>query len=364
MSKVFLNCVYKKNLGDDIFIKLICDRYKDSFFVLDYRHGKIIPKIDNLKTFKVNNYLYRYLNKIAREKGIVNFFEYYFSRKCDAYVTIGGSLFMEPKNYENSNTYPFTNYLKINVDKYVLGSNIGPVYSNKYIEDLKNSCLINLKDACFRDEKSYSYVKDLPNTRLASDIVFSLDVSEYKNIEEENKVIISVIDLNKKADQIVNPNLKKYESTICEFIKDCINRGFKVELMSFCKSEGDEIAINRILEKSEYKNQILTYFYDGNIDNALKEIATSKVIVGTRFHANILGFILNKTVFPIIYNDKTRNLLEDLNFKGKCIDIDKIDEFDITNITDDDYKYKISVENQINDAQKHFEKLDKILERK
>ena len=70
--------------------------------------------------------------------------------------------------------------------------------------------------------------------------------------------------------------------------------------MSFCKNEGDEQAIEEIISKcdKETKQHISKYYYKGNIKEALEELANSQIIVGGRFHANILGMLLKKAVIP------------------------------------------------------------------
>jgi colanic acid/amylovoran biosynthesis protein len=106
------------------------------------------------------------------------------------------------------------------------------------------------------------------------------------------------------------------------------------------------------------------YCYRGNIEEALDTIGDSQVIVGTRFHANILGFLMNKVVIPIAYSDKTTNVLSDLKFSGKIFDIrfkeglsfDNLDDVILSN------NFDMSVINKnLNDP---FEKVDMILERK
>ncbi|BCP62259.1 hypothetical protein SUT380_14470 [Streptococcus parasuis] len=44
--------------------------------------------------------------------------------------------------------------------------------------------------------------------------------------------------------------------------------------------------------------------------------------------------ILKKSVIPIIYNDKTRNMLNDINFKGKVIDLENIVDFNVDDLDD------------------------------
>ena len=154
-----------------------------------------------------------------------------------------------------------------------------------------------------------------------------------------------------------------YEKTIIDMTKYFINQGYKICYMSFCKNEGDEQAIEEIISKcdKETKQHISKYYYKGNIKEALEELANSQIIVGGRFHANILGMLLKKAVIPMMYSDKTKNVLEDMNFKGKILDIRKLDSFNAEEISKENMTYKQDCEFQIKDAQKHFEKLDKVL---
>ena len=63
----------------------------------------------------------------------------------------------------------------------------------------------------------------------------------------------------------------------------------------------------------------------------------------------------------MMYSDKTKNVLEDMNFKGKILDIRKLDSFNAEEISKENMTYKQDCEFKIKDAQKHFEKLDKVL---
>ena len=135
---------------------------------------------------------------------------------------------------------------------------------------------------------------------------------------------------------------------------------YKIVLMSFCKEQGDEIAINKILKQIKDCN-IEKYFYDGNINEAVSIIASSSIIVGTRFHANILGILYNKTIIPIAYSDKTINVLKDMKYKGKIFDVREMSKFNVEKLTDEDLKYKLDNIELKKEAEKHFYELDLLL---
>lgn len=86
-----------------------------------------------------------------------------------------------------------------------------------------------------------------------------------------------------------------------------------------------------------------------------------QIVVGSRFHANILGLILNKTIIPMVYSEKTLNVLKDINFKGRVFDIRELEKCDINSLTEQELNYKIDVSLQRKEAHRNFEKLDKAI---
>jgi len=106
------------------------------------------------------------------------------------------------------------------------------------------------------------------------------------------------------------------------------------------------------------KDKINIYNYKDNIIEALNVMADSQIIVGSRFHANILGLVLQKTIIPIAYSDKTINVLKDMNFKGKIFDIRDMDSFDVNILTDEDLLYKFDTSSLKLSAEEQFKKLD------
>ncbi len=362
MKKVFLDCIYEKNLGDDLLIKTVCDRYKSTIFLFpSYFHDINKNNIFNLKVIKVNEYIYRLFRKICFKFNKMNIVDKIIIKHCDYVITVGGSMFVEYT--QNSKDYKFTWYENLKKPYFIIGVNIGPIYTKNYLLNLKKHIFQNARDVCVRDKKSYDKVKNMKNVRCGSDMIFSYDVSQYKGENHINKVIISVINCERKKNQMKHVNSQKYEETILQLISYFQNKNYEIELISFCKAEGDEETINKIISKSNTKD-ISYYFYDGDIDETITELNTASIIIGTRFHANVLGLLLGKVIIPIIYNDKTKNLLEDIHFQGKYIDMEHLDQFDIKSLTNKDLTYKCNISKQIQDAQEHFQVLDNILERK
>lgn len=309
MMNVYLKAYLKKNLGDDLFVKIITDRYPNtnfySFSLNNYSEKCYNSNLKVASGIKIK--LEKALQKISRGKYRI---ERRYIKDTDSTILIGGSMFIQYKNFLYSNMLEHYNNKKY----YIIGTNFGPYNTEEYKKSVKYF-LKDAEDVCFRDQYSYECFKELANIRYSPDIVFSMNTDEIM-AQEKKEVFISVIDCNKKFSQ---KETEKYEELIINIIRLYINKGYKIILGSFCKDENDEIAVKRIVKKcsENEKKYIEKYFYRGNLNEALKKISEAKIIVGTRFHANVVGLLLNKTIIPIIYSNKTKNMLNDINFKGR-----------------------------------------------
>lgn len=355
-KKVYLKAYMVKNLGDDLFLKMFVDRYGDKNKIYLYANSDYKKMLNNKVTICKNVFTILFnktLKLITKKRRDIQSVLY---KNTDLMVQIGGSLFMEKSdpNYKETIKVDYPQ----NTKYYLLGSNFGPYKSEEFLNTYKE-VFKKAEDVCLRDEYSYNLFKDLDNVRYTSDIVYGLDVSKVKKTDSK-KVVISVIDC---ATKIGNEYKANYKQKLKETIEQLVSKNYEIVLMSFCKIENDEIAINEIYDEltTDLKDKVSKYFYNGNIEEALNILGDSSVIIGTRFHANILGLILGKTIIPIAYSDKTLNALKDINFNGKIIDIRKLDEFNPDELNEDSLNYKISVTKQIESAQNQFEILDKEL---
>lgn len=352
--KIYINAYLYKNLGDDLFVKILTDRYNENF--IGYSLVKYKKNIFN--NFKlVSGFWVKLLRKLLKIMFKKSYIDSYYKKNSDMMVIIGGSLFVENNNdYKEYLEEKYLNYYK---PFFLLGLNFGPYNTKEYKEYIKQKIFKNAQDVCFRDFKSYNQFPDLNNVRVESDIIFSLDTSNIVKTDRK-RVIFSVMDCNHGIGEQYK---KSYEEKIVEMIKYFVNNNYDVVLMSFCKNDGDEIAIKSVLKRCDNKTKksISTYFYRGNIQEALNVLGDSQIIVGTRFHANMLGLLLNKSIIAIAYNEKTLNFLNDIKFGGICIKLQEIGEFDIEKVNMNDIMYKQDIKNVIESSKKQFAKLDEFL---
>lgn len=364
MKKIMIYAYTKDNLGDDLFIKVLCDRYPDIKFILQTDQKNKFDDVKNLKCYKTEFISIKIINKVLRiikldRIQIPNIKEHLLLKKVDASVYIGGSIFMESENWKNQ-----ISLLNKRIDKskkfYIMGCNFGPYSSEKFYEEYR--CLLKkCKDICFRDEYSYNLFRDMNNVRKSDDIVFTM--KNFEKNDNASKVTVSVIDL-KGRKTLENYN-NDYIDKMAELCKYMVDRGEEVNLISFCKAEGDERAIENILNRLDisYLCKINKIYYSGNIKDTLKILENSKCVISTRFHSMILGFILGVPTFPIIYSEKMKNVLDDIGFKGKFINIEDIKTLNIDNTYNNMYYNSIDVQKQKLKAEKQFKMLDILLDR-
>jgi colanic acid/amylovoran biosynthesis protein len=187
-------------------------------------------------------------------------------------------------------------------------------------------------------------------------------------IPSKRQVFVSLIDCSSRTEGL--GALAKYEQDylyyISELLKKSIEDGYHIVLCSFCEEEGDQIAIKKMismLNKSKNKKYIKCLSYTGvNVNVITKAIAESEWVLATRFHASILGFAADKPVFPIIYSDKTKNVLNDMGFSGLVEDIRKLEYIKYEKFIKQLNQQKLINQKEFKrKSQEHFRKLDKLL---
>ncbi|MGL5583137.1 MAG: polysaccharide pyruvyl transferase family protein [Cetobacterium sp.] len=363
--KVFLDIYLALNFGDDLFLDIILKRYPDVQFIVNYTGDLYTSFFKNYSNVKKRNY--NLLHKILRRSKIYNHLKNYdlIAKECDCVVFIGGSIFRDENYHETlykERNMILNSFLKYGKGTYIIGSNFGPCITDRFYNDYFNF-FKKCEDVCFRDSYSKKLFLSLNNVRKASDVVFSIS-NQVKGLKNQfsKKIGYSVIDFNHK--QGFEKYSEDYIQNTAKNINEFLKKGYKCELLSFCEEEGDMKVIKQILKliDSKHIHGVSTYNYKGNLEIIINKISSYEIFIAARFHANILGLLLGIKLVPIIYNQKTFNLLEDIDYKGIFIDTNNLNKLLNIELFEELTQHKLS-EKLIFDSENQFLGLDKLLRR-
>ncbi len=356
MKRSYLIAYTLNNVGDDLFIKIICERYPkiDFFIELDKEKNLALNKINNLHIINNKNFLFRLINKV----GNVCFNEPIYSKKiishCESSILVGGSMFMEDIQDNWKGNYKTYQRVKSWSDNFfVIGSNFGP-YEHEAYKELYKSFFKKCNDVCFRDKYSAKEFADQQNVRYAPDVVFNLKTSLHI---KKKKVSVVPILLEGRGER--DNYRERYERRLADVISKLVEyEGYDVSLLSFCRDEGDENAIVSIMNKvvSKYLEKIKIVYYRDDYEPIIYEIFESEAVITSRFHGMILGWLGDTKVYPIVYNPKSLNAMNSLGFVGDYSSIDSTDPILLETVFDK--KQELNIKNISEEAEKQFTALD------
>ncbi len=333
MKKVLVHGYTMDNLGDDLFFRVLAARYPDVQFYLPTLNIHYREKFADQKNLKVIDF--GGISRITTHKVYLlpKLYSRCFIKNFDAVVCIGGSLFIDRKNPTPKDRIEAENYSficdweiaeKAGVPYFVLGANWGPCY-NDYFLNYFSSAFDSLTDLCFRDSYSYHLFADKVAVRRSGDILLGspLIAGAAANVQKKKQIAVSVIDTARKSE--IACSTQRYEEKLARLCGEFVDRGYTVVLMSFCKSEHDEEAAARILEKLEQKDHVRLLCYTNNWQEMLQAMAESEVILASRFHATVLGWTVGTPVYSLYYSKKTLSLLQDCQVAGGYLPMNEVE---------------------------------------
>lgn len=370
MKNVLLKVYTAKNLGDDLFIKILIDRYPNVQFYLeaDKDYKNIFSNYNNLQVFgtikkrsileKIYNVILRntlpFLYKKKLELGIVKRYKKYLEI-YDTFICLGGSIFMQYKKEPYYFDIEFYKFLQNNYpdkETFFLGGNFGPYNDDNYYKSFYD-IFSNATDVCFREEISYKMFKDLSNVRYTSDIVFGLKRKEIQKIHKS--VGFSIVGPIKYVREIEE---ESYINKYIELINYYVDNRYSIRLFGFAEEEGDLAIIKKIYDRIENTSNIEIVNYEGDLDHFLNKYQEMESVYCGRFHAMILSMLFKQNIYPVVYSKKMTNVLNDIGYDGEVIDLFKFNEIDVNFVSNQMLKNKYNIDKEIIEAEYHFEVLD------
>ena len=133
-------------------------------------------------------------------------------------------------------------------------------------------------------------------------------------------------------------------------------------MKSFCNSEGDDNLINK-LTSCYCSNEIKVLSYGKNsYKEVIGVIKSADLLLASRFHAMILGWLYNVPTIVISYSKKLENVISDLNNKSLVFPVEDIKSMSDELIVSYRERPHIDLATIQKEANKHFKYTDKLFE--
>lgn len=329
--KILIEMFLDNNLGDDLFLDTLLDRYTGYKFYLE------VPK-----EYKINEYFKQYKNLYLIEKKINLFYKIleisllmslFRAYKYDAFIYIGGSIF-EIKTKQDVIS-KIKQYLKYKIRKlfkkkiFIMGANLGP-FNIKTGEKIIKKIITLAEGIVVRDKKSIDILKkwniNEKKYKYGSDIVFINKILKLKSeLVKVNSNVLGISIINKKASTLLEKKI--YKEKIIEIIKEYLRESEKNSVELFAFDTGREMSdVNLLLkiyenlsekEKKKVKNQL--YLPNISLDKYIENFLKCEFIICGRFHSVILALGGKCKFISISYSEKIDRVLEDLEENNKII---------------------------------------------
>lgn len=364
-KKVVLFACIEKNIGDDLFIYVIANRYKKCNFIIsseaDYGSLKELPNLvfdDNLKEWiKYNNYTsrnpFKELIRICYLKKYTALIGHF-----DVATYIVGNAFKNKKYKGNKDSRWIKERVNLSDKFYLLSTNFGPYTDDRWVKDCEH-VFQNITDICFRDYNSYNIFRSLPASRYKPDAILSIGRKKHLKC---NYVVVSMIDcsFSERPDDIQKKR-DAFENKIKTIVNHYLSIGKKVVLLN-SNTVQDLPASQRVYDSVNDPDNLSIFNYLGNLESVFELYSNAEYVIATRLHTIILAWIYSIPVLPIVYDIKVKGLLNECGFRNYYIDISEIEKLNINKIDTvfAQYNYHLS-DDIIEEANKQFVKLDEEL---
>lgn len=371
-ANIFVDCFMDQNVGDDLFLFTLARRYPDvTFHVIgDDKYEYIQREIPNVVLEHEDLIRNSGGNVLSHIRGTMSKINHRRKRiaSCDAMVTIAGSIYMESNKigvkeligraYRSCKDVVYATAAK---RYFILSANFGPFHTRGYVESYRRFFDRRCTDVCFRDRYSADLFPDAKSVRYAPDVLFTADLPD---VPKRRQVFFSVVDLgNTEKFASITGRRDAYERWLSRSIDECASDGYDIVLASFSTPDGDNKAVERLTAAAQARGvAVRAIEYTDNMDEVLRELASSQIVVGTRFHATILGLVAGARVLPIMYSDKTKHVLEDIDFNmANAVDLKCITDKELFAVSPVRDAVTFEVHDVIVAAQGQFTALDGFL---
>jgi len=225
-------------------------------------------------------------------------------KNCDKFVIGGGGLFGGP---ESKGNFIWINQLlrayfykkPISIYGQSIGSNLNWIYK-LLIKKIFNKA----EKIIVRDKQSKIRLKKIGINKkilLKKDLAFKANIKNIYQKKEKNLTLaLRQMKLN-----------EKFKNEIAKIINKLIKENWTINIINFQKGANkDDKLAKEILEKIEEKEKINYIGSNYTIEEAIKLIGESYIVLAMRLHSIILSILTETEFLAINYNEKVEDFLK------------------------------------------------------
>ena len=210
---------------------------------------------------------------------------------------------------------------------YCLGCNMEPL-NNPIKRFLIRKKLNKFKLITCRDQASYRWLcrnTCRPEIHCLPDILFSLP--EKWLPQNSNPEMLGICLMHRTGDSEDCSYYRAMAEAADEWVRET---GKGVLLMAFDSGKEDDLFACRAVQKlMQFSSRVETVAHTDGTE-ILSAFSRCEKIVGARFHSMVLALRMGIPFFPVIFREKMRNLILDLNYPILGCEINRIDQQSIS----------------------------------